>query len=180
VLSLRNFSRLDEAEFKQVNLHEGIDSTLMILQNRLNVIALTKTYAELPQIECYAGQLNQVFMNILMNGIDALEEITTKDDSFIAQLQITTEQVDTGWVKIAISNNGPCIPEDLQSKLFDPFFTTKPVGKGTGLGLSISYQIITEQHNGKLTCTSAPDLTTFEITLPVEQSYSIQSLNLSI
>ena len=177
VLSLRNFSRLDEADFKQVNIHEGIDSTLMILQNRLklkphtNGIAVIKKYGNLPFVECYPSQLNQVFMNILVNAIDALEEKIQKNsfsENFIPQITIYTKQINTNTAQIFILDNGSGIPNNVTSKLFDPFFTTKEVGKGTGLGLSISYQIIVEKHGGKLLCKSAPAKgTSFIIEIPI-------------
>ncbi|WP_442941735.1 sensor histidine kinase [Nostoc sp.] len=150
VTSLRNFSRLDEADFKPANIHEGIDSTLMILQNRLKpsadslTIHVSKDYGTLPLIECYPGQLNQVFMNLLSNAIDALEERTTQE-SFEAlaknpsKIRISTSLVNKDWIVIRIADNGFGIDEKALSRLFDPFFTTKVVGKGTGLGLSISY-----------------------------------------
>ncbi len=173
VASLRTFSRMDEAERKAVNIHEGIDSTLMILQNRLrgtsdqNAIEVLKEYGELPQVECYAGQLNQVFMNILANAIDALQETAIA----APQILIRTEMLEGNWIRICITDNGPGIPETVQRRLFDPFFTTKPVGKGTGMGLSISYQIITERHGGSLECISQPGQgTTFQIAIPIQQS----------
>jgi signal transduction histidine kinase len=164
VISLRNFSRLDEAEVKPVDIHEGIDSTLMILQSRIEAsserpeVRIIKNYAELPLVECYAGQLNQVFMNILVNALDALEERDQRRSpqemkQNPSQISIHTES-QSGWVTIRIIDNGSGIPSDVQQRLFDPFFTTKEVGKGTGLGLSISHQIITEQHQGHLSCTS--------------------------
>lgn len=167
VLSLRNFSRMDESEFKVVNIHEGIDSTLLILQHRLKErlghpnIEVIKEYGDLPLVECYAGQLNQVFMNILVNAIDALEEVDAQKQhqEIIAnpsQIKISTSALSSGWVEIAIADNGAGIPEELQRRIFDPFFTTKPIGKGTGMGMSISYQIITEKHGGKLDCISKP------------------------
>ncbi|MBD2120810.1 ATP-binding protein [Trichocoleus sp. FACHB-262] len=158
VLSLRNFSRMDEAEIKRVNIHEGIDSTLLILQHRLKAhshrpeIEVIKNYGDLPLVECYAGQLNQVFMNILVNAIDALEELPEINNP--SQIEISTVVVDEKWIQIAIADNGPGIPKDVQARIFNPFFTTKPVGKGTGMGMSISYQIITERHRGKLECLS--------------------------
>ncbi|WP_066376999.1 PAS domain-containing sensor histidine kinase [Anabaena sp. CA = ATCC 33047] len=174
VLSLRNFSRLDEAEFKQVDIHEGIDSTLMILQNRLKSkpghpeILVIKEYGNLPLIDCYPGQLNQVFMNIISNAIDALE------DSFIgeqAQIHICSEVINSNWVSIKIADNGAGIPVDVVDKLFDPFFTTKSVGKGTGLGLSISYQIVVDRHGGKLSCHSQPGQgAEFMIEIPISQN----------
>jgi PAS domain S-box-containing protein len=177
VASLRVFSRMDEAEMKQVDLHEGIDSTLMILQNRIKAkpdrvaIDVHKNYGEIPPIECYAGALNQVFMNILSNAIDALDDALHRQLITAPAIQIQTELLDTHQVCIRISDNGPGIPETLQQRLFDPFFTTKPVGKGTGMGLSISHQIVTEKHHGTLECCSQPDQgATFVITLPLVQS----------
>ncbi len=168
VLSLRNFSRLDEAEYKEADIHAGIDSTLMILghrfkpQNNLPKIEVIKQYSDLPEIACYAGQLNQVFMNILANAIDAL------NSSKIAQPQITisTQIIDNKQIQIRITDNALGIPIDIRKKLFDPFFTTKPPGKGTGLGLSISYQIITEKHGGSIECISEVGVgTTFAINI---------------
>ncbi|MBD2726220.1 AAA family ATPase [Nostoc sp. FACHB-892] len=181
VASLRTFSRMDEAEIKAVNIHEGIDSTLMILQHRLKAksdrvgIELIKHYGNLPQVECYAGQLNQVFMNVLSNAIDALEESLVDNQAQITTPTITiyTEQIDTHQVEIRIADNGLGIPESVRQRLFDPFFTTKPVGKGTGMGLSISYQIVTEKHGGSLSCTSEPGKgAEFQIRIPVCQEIS--------
>ncbi|MEY3868185.1 MAG: hypothetical protein RLZZ338_2076, partial [Cyanobacteriota bacterium] len=180
VSSLRTFSRMDEAERKQVNIHEGIDSTLLILQNRLKakpdrpVIEVMKNYGDLPLVECYAGQLNQVFMNILTNALDSLEERDTKRSlSEIrekpSRISIKTELMNETQVIIRITDNGMGITENVRSRLFDPFFTTKPVGKGTGMGLSISYQIITERHKGSLRCISAPGAgAQFIIEIPVK------------
>jgi two-component system, NtrC family, sensor kinase len=181
VLSLRNFSRLDEAEFKGVDLHQGIENTVMILQHRLKVahdrpeIQIVKKFEILPEVECYAGQINQVFMNLLSNAVDALEEgnqgrsfqdLTTQPNV----IEIHTHQSDKNQVQITISDNGTGIPEEIRSRLFDPFFTTKAVGKGTGLGLSISYQVITEKHRGKLWCEDNPGGgTRFVIQIPVRQ-----------
>jgi Amt family ammonium transporter len=169
VKSLRNFSRLDESEMKYVDLHEGIESTLLILQNRLKFkpdhpeIKIIKEYGNLPEVECYPSQLNQVFMNIINNAIDALEENQTQP----SQIKISTQQLDDRWITIHIADNGPGIPEEIRTKLFDPFFTTKPVGKGTGLGLSISYQIIVDKHHGKIECHSMPKQgTKFVIQIP--------------
>ena len=177
VLSLRNFSRLDEADFKKVNIHEGIDSSLMILNNRIKAkpgspeIQIIKEYdASLPVIECYPGQLNQVFMNILVNSIDALEDRIKNNNSFNSQIIINTKLIKSNLIRISIADNGGGIPTSIQNKLFDPFFTTKEVGKGTGLGLSISYQIVVEKHRGKLYCDSKPDKgTEFVIEIPVFQ-----------
>ena len=182
VLSLRNFSRLDEADMKEVDIHEGIESTLLILQNRLKAkpehpaIQFIKKYGNLPVVECYAGQLNQVFMNIINNAIDALDsyyrdrrpqEIANNP----AQIIITTTVSNNNLVLLEIADNGPGMTEETKQKLFDPFFTTKPVGKGTGLGLSISYQIINKKHQGKLWCDSQPgEGTQFFIEIPVHQN----------
>ncbi|MEH2235336.1 trifunctional serine/threonine-protein kinase/ATP-binding protein/sensor histidine kinase [Nostoc sp.] len=181
VASLRTFSRMDEAEIKAVNIHEGIDSTLMILQHRFKAksdrlgIELVKYYGNLPQVECYAGQLNQVFMNVLSNAIDALEESLIDNQGQITTPTITihTEQIDADKVEIRIADNGLSIPESVRRRLFDPFFTTKPVGKGTGMGLSISYQIVTEKHGGSLSCTSEPgEGVEFQIRIPLRQEVS--------
>ena len=162
VLSLRNFSRLDEADFKKVDIHQGIDSTLMILQNRFKLkpdsreIAIIKEYDRLPLVECYPSQLNQALMNILSNSIDALEKeiASNKNPSLKPQIRITTELSGNNHAIIRIADNGCGMTEEVQSKLFDPFFTTKRVGDGTGLGLSIAYKIIVSKHNGKLFCNS--------------------------
>lgn len=178
VHSLRVFSRLDEAEVKGVDIHEGIDSTLMILQNRLKAktgypgIEVIKAYSQLPLIECYAGQLNQVFMNILSNAIEALEEKLVKeqqpDHDSIPTITICTEALPNHRVAIRIADNGSGMPEAVQQRLFDPFFTTKTVGKGTGMGLAISHQIVTEKHGGQLYCCSTPTKgTEFTIEIPI-------------
>ncbi|NJN48619.1 MAG: GAF domain-containing protein [Alkalinema sp. RL_2_19] len=179
VLTLRNFSRLDEAEMKDVNIHEGIDSTLLILQNKIKskddrpTIAINCNYGEIPRIYCYASQLNQVFMNILANAIDALDEAYLKFqaqgiNNYRPSITIDTAITPQNTVQIKIQDNGPGIPASAKAKLFDPFFTTKPVGQGTGLGLSISYQIIAEKHSGKLSCDSViGEGTTFTIELPI-------------
>jgi len=181
VLSLRNFSRLDESEFKAVDIHEGIDSTLLILQHRLKALSdrpeiqLIKDYGDLPHIECYPGQLNQVLMNVLVNAIDALDEANAKRTAQEIQAQpnqitIRTIAIDVQWVEIAIADNGSGMSESVQQSIFNPFFTTKPIGKGTGMGMSISYQIITEKHGGKLKCFSKPGSgTEFAIQIPIRQ-----------
>ncbi len=181
VLSLRNFSRMDEAEFKSVNIHEGIDSSLMILQHRIKgkpeepEIQVSKDYGNVPPVECYAGQLNQVFMNILVNAIDALEESHAKlnyqqikDNP--GRIMIRTSVVNSTWVEVAIADNGVGISQEFQQRIFDPFFTTKPIGKGTGMGMSISYQIVTEKHGGKLECFSTSGKgTEFIIQIPLRR-----------
>lgn len=171
VLSLRNFSRHDEAERKVVDIHQGIDSTLEMLQSRLREkrqqqrIEIIKEYNNLPLVECYAGQLNQVFMNLLSNAIDALEE---KEGE--RKITIRTEMsLDRNSVLITIADNGKGIPLELQNRIFDPFFTTKPIGKGVGLSLSVSYQIIVEKHGGKLSFSSQPNQQTeFMIEIPIQ------------
>lgn len=190
VLSLRNFSRLDEAEMKPVDIHTGIDSTLLILQHRLRArperpeIQVIKNYGDLPEVECYAGQLNQVFINILSNAIDALEQRDSQR-SFIdiqaapSLITITTQRQGTDQVLVKIADNGPGMMAAVRTKIFDPFYTTKPVGQGTGLGLSISYQIITERHQGSLRCTSVPQQgSEFWITIPVKQHTPVISSGL--
>jgi signal transduction histidine kinase len=165
IISLRNFSRLDESEIKKVDIHDGLESTLMILQNKFksqssSEIQIIKEYAKLPRVECNAGQLNQVFMNIMINAIDALEKSSNP------QITISTESQGS-FAVIRIADNGMGIPPEVQQNIFNPFFTTKPVGKGTGLGLSTSYQIIIDKHHGKLECHSTPGIgTEFSIALP--------------
>jgi len=179
VASLRTFSRLDEAELKAVDIHQGIESTLMILEHRLKKkpnqpqIQIIKDYGNLPLVECYAGQLNQVFMNIITNALDALEDslIQGKLINKQPQIRICTQQLTAKQIVIRISDNGYGIPEHVRQRLFDPFFTTKAVGQGTGLGLSISYQIITERHGGSLECISSPNEgAEFIIKIPIEQT----------
>ncbi|MGK7891164.1 MAG: ATP-binding protein [Leptolyngbyaceae cyanobacterium] len=204
VKSLRTFSRLDEAEFKCADIHAGLDSTLMLLQNRLKYInqkhsiTVTRHYEDLPMVMCYPGQLNQVFMNILNNAIDALEQSSSHPQYPISPdnpsssyseshnfgdhdhrlshpceqyIRIQTQVIDQDSILVQIIDNGPGMVERVRERLFDPFFTTKPVGKGTGLGLSISYQIIVERHQGKLWCESSlGEGTTFNIQIPIVQS----------
>ncbi len=193
ILSLRNFSRIDEAAMKWVNIHEGLDNTLLILSHRLRAkqqdtpnIQVIKDYGNLPKVQCYPGQLNQAFMNILTNAIDAIEENNKKRTSpggaaltpydnknYIGTLWICTEVLaNCNQVIILIGDNGPGMTQEVQRRIFDPFFTTKPVGSGTGLGMSISYQIAVEKHRGQLECISAPGQgTAFLISVPISQSY---------
>lgn len=162
VSALRNFSRHHEAEVKQADIHAGIDSTLIILQNSLQRgngypdIQVVKDYGELPLIECYAGQLNQVFMNLLSNAIEALNERDAERSPAAAVEEPSMVEISTAirndQLVIRIMDNGLGVPEELRTQIFNPFFTTKAVGKGTGMGLSISYRIITETHKGKLWC----------------------------
>ena len=179
VRSLRNFSRLDEAEMKKVDIHQGIDSTLLILQSRFQTkddhrgIEIIKDYGNLPLVECYPGQLNQVFMNVLNNAIDAQEDYNTQISAEELQrppsaITIRTRLSEIDSVTVEIIDNGPGMAEDVRTRIFDPFFTTKPVGKGTGLGLSISYQIIVDKHRGTLDCLSKIGAgTQFRITIPI-------------
>lgn len=193
VLSLRNFSRLDEADKKPVDIHQGIDSTLLILQHRLKPqlnypgVEIVRQYGEIPPVACYAGQMNQVFMNILSNALDAMEQQTTQQQanqpkqlsSPQNQITIITERSEfipldgttpQPSVVVRLIDNGPGIPHDVKEHIFDPFFTTKPVGKGTGLGLSISYQIVVERHNGDLKCVSELGKgTEFRIEIPLSE-----------
>lgn len=182
VLSLRNFSRLDEAECKAVDLHEGIESTLLILQHRLKAkpnhpgISIVRDYGQIPVVECYPSQLNQVFMNILSNAIDALEERDQQRSLEEMQLHpstitICTAKLPNQAIAIRIADNGIGMEKTLYTKIFEPFFTTKPIGKGTGLGLSISYQIITTKHGGKIDCHSTPGKgTEFVIEIPIQKA----------
>jgi signal transduction histidine kinase len=179
VLSLRNFSRLDEAQLKSVDIHEGIESTLLILQHRLagfdshqadkkstDPIQVIKEYANLPKVECFSGEINQVYMNLLTNAIDAIAHLTPPKPG---EIKIKTAWRSPDRVSIAIADNGGGIEPDRQAKIFDPFFTTKPVGQGTGLGLYISYETIVKKHRGELLCRS--DIgkgTTMEILLPIQ------------
>ena len=180
ITSLRRFSRLDEAEKKAVDIHEGIDSTLLILQPHFKAmsnffeIQIVKEYGHLPLVECYPSQLNQVFMNLIDNAIDALNHQTEtagcQQIDVLPCIKIRT-QTNHNQVVIAISDNGPGIPKANQARLFDPFFTTKPVGEGTGLGLSISHKIVTERHGGCLTVLSTPgNGTEFRVAIPLHQS----------
>lgn len=181
VLSLRNFSRRDQTQMQPVNIHDGIESTLLILNNRLKAnsarpaINLIKEYGELPLVECYPCQLNQVFMNLLGNAIDALEELQDESQNstsnFSPTIWICTKISALNQITVRIADNGSGITEEAKSQLFDPFFTTKPMGKGTGLGLSISYQIVVEKHKGRLMCESEIGQgTEFMIEIPIQQS----------
>ncbi len=176
VLSLRNFSRLDEAQMKSVDIHQGIDSTVMLLQPRLRKeggrlgVELIKNYAKLPLITCYASQLNQVFMNVLTNAIDAL--LLARDCPSQPQnnptITIATEITDRNTAIVRMADNGSGMSTEVLHKIFDPFFTTKPVGSGTGLGLSISHSIVVSSHGGSLTCVSEPgEGTEFIIEIPI-------------
>ncbi|BAY61597.1 GAF sensor signal transduction histidine kinase [Calothrix brevissima NIES-22] len=180
VLSLRTFSRLDEADMKPVNIHEGIDSTLLILEHRLKpqdnftAIEVFKEYGNLPLVECYAAQLNQVFMNVISNAIDALEHSISKDKKLHQpQIHIQTEVIDENSIAIQIVDNGCGIPDDVRSRIFDPFFTTKEPGKGTGLGLYISYQIVVDKHGGQIQCISEPGKgAEFRVEIPIKREVS--------
>ncbi|HBE19887.1 MAG TPA: histidine kinase [Cyanobacteria bacterium UBA11149] len=178
VKAIKNFSRLDGVDLQIADIHESLDSTLVILQHRLKAkgefsgIEIVKEYDKLPPVYCYPGQLNQVFMNILSNAIDVLE---TQPAPRI--ITIRTKLKQNRSVAIAICDNGLGMTEQVRAKIFDPFFTTKPIGKGTGLGLSISYNIIVEKHQGSIWCVSEPGKgTEFWIELPIEgESHSLNS-----
>jgi len=172
VRSLRNFSRLNESDMKKVNIHEGIDSTLMILEHRLKVqpdrpaIQIVKEYGQLPLVECYAGLLNQVFMNIIANAIDVLQEPLENPGI----IRIRTE-VEGTLAVIRIADNGAGITEQVKQRIFDPFYTTKRIGSGTGMGLAISHSIIVEKHKGEIKCFSAVGKgTEFRIELPIQRT----------
>jgi len=180
VQSLRTFSRLDESDYKSIDLHENLDGILFLLQDKLRPeadisnIQLIKQYAILPPIECYPGHLNQVFMNLFCNAIEAIQAKRTQSDQAAIEFQGTiyarTEIVQSNKVAIRISDNGIGISKDVRAKIFDPFFTTKPIGQGTGLGLSTSYQIVTEKHGGYLECVSSPGQgAEFTVYIPLSQ-----------
>jgi chemotaxis family two-component system sensor kinase Cph1 len=190
VQSLRNFSRIDEAEIKEVDIHDGLDSALLILSNRLKpkpdrpAIHLIKEYGSLPLVECYAVEINQVFMNVLTNAIDGLEDAFLhknlshhrgrgEEPVKCGQIRIVTE-VCPGEkaVEVRIEDNGCGMEETVRKKIFEPFFTTKLVGKGAGIGLAICHEIVVEQHGGKLSCISAPgEGTKLIIQIPLSQTY---------
>ena len=194
VIGLRNFSRLSESEMKRVNIHEGIESTLLILQHRLHPavqledgensgeqvgvtgreIQVVKEYGNLPLVECFAGELNQVFMNILGNAIDALVQLDNQQCP-TPTIRIRTEVKDTSAI-VSIADNGLGMSESVRVRVFDPFFTTKPVGSGTGLGLSVSHSIIVQKHGGKLTCISSAPRRGAEFVLEIPLSQGIKTL----
>jgi signal transduction histidine kinase len=188
VKSLRSFSRVEEADMKTVDIHEGLDSTLMILSHRLQQtsedggIEIICNYGSLPKVECYPGQLNQVFMNILGNALDAIEDENTSQAEqghppIQGKVIITTALTSDRQIQIRIRDNGPGIPDHVQQRLFDPFFTTKSAGRGTGLGLSISYRIISDRHRGSLVCQSDPGQgTEFIVTIPLVQKSMMPDL----
>ena len=150
VTTLRSFSRLDHSEFKAVDLNEGLESSLFMLQNKLKSnVKIDKQYGSLPVVKCHAGQINQVFFNLIDNALDAID--STKKPG---ELTIRTLVSEPGWVTISVRDTGSGIPPEIQDKIFDPFFTTKPVGSGTGLGLSVCYQVIVQAHGGRIRCVS--------------------------
>jgi signal transduction histidine kinase len=176
VAGLQNFSHLDEANRRPADIHECIESTLVILNNRFKSgIQVIKNYGYLPPVSCYSGQLSQVFMNIISNAIDALTdklgEQAASSKTWQPQIEISTnivEYSDADWVSVGIADNGPGMPPAVQARIFETFFTTKPVGKGTGLGLAISHQIVTQKHGGQLLMRSQPEVgTEFQILLPL-------------
>jgi two-component system, NtrC family, sensor kinase len=175
LLSLRIFSRADNGKMTLLDIHQGLDSTLMILGVRLKAnskrpaIEVFKKYGNLPLVKCYSGQLNQVFMNILSNAIDGLEQAIKTDKPFTPSISIQTEVIDDNRIVIRIADNGIGILEETKKRIFEPFFTTKPVGRGTGLGLAISYHIVREKHHGCLECVSQPGQgTEFVIVIPLK------------
>ncbi|MEM1392042.1 MAG: response regulator [Cyanobacteria bacterium P01_D01_bin.116] len=197
VLALQNFSRHDEASYKQINIHQGIESTLLMLQHRFrktnyrNAIEIIKQYDDLPQITCFPSELNQVFMHLLNNAVDALNEEAENfqannraaDFNNTHTISIRTKAIDgENTVRISIADNGMGIPDKIRGCIFDPFFTTKPVGKGSGLGLSICYQIIVQKHSGNIICNSSPgEGTEFILELPTEKSLTLKkNIKLSI
>lgn len=186
VINLRNFYRRDEATMKPANLHEGIESTLILLNNRYKQdIEVIKDFGNIPEVECHINQMNQVFMNIISNAIDCLlaqkeaeKEAESESGGSEAikpsgkkrKIVISTKCLDSNRVAISISDNGPGIPEEIQNRVFEPFFTTKAIGVGTGLGLSISREIVEQTHHGSLSCTSkVGEGSTFTIELPITQ-----------
>ncbi|MEM9218304.1 MAG: ATP-binding protein [Cyanobacteria bacterium P01_F01_bin.150] len=178
VLSLRTFSRKDTAELKTVDIHDGIESTLMLLQHRLKLhpITIERHFGRLPFVECYASQLNQVFMNILSNGIDALDELVeqkTLQSHSSPKITISTV-ADSDNVCISIEDNGIGMPQTVQAQIFEPFFTTKSADKGTGIGMAISHQLIVEKHGGQIDCTSEKGIgTKFIIEIPIKQPQTV-------
>lgn len=176
LLALRIFSRLNESNIKPVDIHEGIDSTLLLLQHQFKAegkrpaIKVIKNYGELPLVTCYASQINQVWLNLLNNAIDALESAVKEKLPSDSEptIWISTELIESETVRIVIKDNGIGIPENIRSRLFDPFFTTKPIGKGSGLGLVTSYQIVVEKHKGKLNYRSTSEgCTEFIVEIPL-------------
>ena len=177
VKSMQNFSRTDNSNMTLCDLHDSIDSTVLILRNRLNSqktrrdIQVVKDYGKLPNVECYAGQLNQVFMNLISNAIDALEEAAENQSDTSLKISIRTEAVDFDRVRVRIADTGSGMSAQVKERMFEQFFTTKKIGKGTGLGLSIVYKILVENHRGMLRCESEPGKgTEFIIELPVQQT----------
>jgi predicted ATPase/signal transduction histidine kinase len=179
VKSLKNFSRKETDRKMAADLREGLDSTLLILSNRIKAkgskpeIKIIKEYGEIPLVECFIGQLNQVFMNLLANAIDSLEDklerLRLEGRSFVPEIRIQLSPIAANEVRVTIADNGAGMSETVRSQLFKTFFTTKPQGKGTGLGLSISHQIVVEKHGGRIECRSTlGEGTEFAIALPVK------------
>ncbi|OAB60021.1 hypothetical protein AY600_15410 [Phormidium willei BDU 130791] len=170
VLSLKNFSRIDRDRPQLANIHVGLNSTLLILNHRIKAkgdrpeVTIHRDYQDLPDIECYAGQLNQVFINTVANAIDAMEETQIEQPT----LWIRTQLQENRWAVVEIADNGPGIRDEVRSQIYDPFFTTKALGKGTGLGLAISRQVVVDKHHGRLLCDSRPGGgTRFSIWIPL-------------
>jgi signal transduction histidine kinase len=177
VKSMGSFSRTDNSNMTRCDLHDSIDSTVLILRNRLTSqidrrdIQVVKKYGNLPAVECYAGQLNQVFMNLLTNAIDALDEAAQNQPDAVLKISISTELAGPDRVRVRIADTGAGMTAQIKEQMFEQFFTTKEIGKGTGLGLSIVYKILVENHRGTLRCESEPSKgTEFIIELPVQQT----------
>ncbi|MGC9504110.1 ATP-binding protein [Baaleninema sp.] len=174
VQSLKNFSRIDRDRTQSANLHEGLDSTLLILNHRIKAkgdrpeVKIDRQYGDLPPVECFAGQLNQVFVNVIANAIDAMEEAGISNPTVTVRTQVRDDR----WAVIQIADNGPGMADNIRNQIYDPFFTTKALGKGTGLGLAISRQVVVEKHGGRLDCRSQPGSgTQFEIWLPLKPEF---------
>ncbi len=175
VKSLQVFSRLDESALQCTDIHEGIESALLLLQHRFaanavrGTVEICRDYGQLPKVECYAGQLNQVFMHLLGNALEALDEIPIESAQLPLRIKITTGIIENDWIQIQIRDTGLGIPEAVRSRMFDPFFTTKPIGQGTGLGLSTSYQIVQVQHGGRILERRNHGETIFSLEIPQRQ-----------
>jgi signal transduction histidine kinase len=177
ISSLQEFTRVDRAGWKKFDIHQGIDNTLLILGHRLQSrdtrpeIQVIKAYGKVPAIASYGERLNQAFLNLLNNAIDAIEAQQNLDSKTPPRITIRTQLVHKNKVLIVISDNGIGMETSVKTRIFDPFFTSKPVGSGTGLGLSTTYQIIVQQHHGAIACKSQPGQgTEFAIELPLDSS----------
>ena len=162
--ALKSYSYLDQAPVQEIDVTRGLDDTLLILKTKLNQIKVVREYAEdLPEIEAYGSELNQVWTNLIDNASYALIDGDVADPRIVLRVSAGDSEV-----VVEVEDNGPGIPDDIQERVFDSFFTTKPPGSGTGLGLNISYTIVANKHRGELTLESEPGRTTFKVTLPIE------------